>query len=186
MREQLRRRHIGFSTLELVAGLTIFMILAAMAVIQMQGALPGIQVNAGLNQLVAQMRTARETAIAQRRNYQIFFTAPNQIQLRRLEVPAGFTNLPALPTPGPGQFTLYNGLPDTPDGFGNATAISFGGTPTLTFLSDGTFVDSRGVPLNGTVFIGLPPQPETARAVTILGTTGRVSAYHWTGTAWEE
>jgi hypothetical protein len=30
----------------------------------------------------------------------------------------------------------------------------------------------------------LPDHPETARAVTILGATGRVRGYRWTGTNW--
>jgi hypothetical protein len=84
------------------------------------------------------------------------------------------------------QFMLLPGVPDTPDGFGVNTAIDFGGTPTIMWLSDGTFVDTNGQPLNGTVYFGLQGQTATQRAVTILGATGRVRGYRWTGVRWVE
>jgi hypothetical protein len=43
--------------------------------------------------------------------------------------------------------------------------------------------------LNASLFIGLPANTnntETARAVTILGATGRVRSYTWSGTQWFE
>jgi hypothetical protein len=40
--------------------------------------------------------------------------------------------------------------------------------------------------VNGTVFLGLPGLKGTARAVTILGATGRVRPYYWDGTKWSE
>ena len=70
------------------------------------------------------------------------------------------------------------------DSFGNAAAVDFRGASRLFFLSDGTFVDLQGNPLNGSIFLGIPKHPETARAVTILGATGRVRAYRWTGSQW--
>ena len=152
----------------------------------MEAARPGIQANAALDQLVGQLRAARESAISQRRDYQIIFAPPEQIQLRRLNVPSGFTDLPTISLGNAVQFMLFAGLPDTPAGFGNARAVYFGNTPTLTLLSDGRLVDSTSAPLNGTLFLGIPGRPETARAVTIRGATGQLTAYHWTGSTWEE
>ncbi len=185
MRGSENRKPAGFSTLELITGISVLAVVAGFAVVSMEAARPGIQANAALDQLVAQLRAARESAISQRLNYQIIFTPPDQIQLRRLEVPPGSTD----PTTSLGnavQFMLFAGLPDTPDGFGNARAVHFGNTPTLTLLSDGRFLDSAGAPLNGAIFLGIPGRPETARAVTIRGATGQVTAYHWTGSTWEE
>jgi len=62
--------------------------------------------------------------------------------------------------------------------------VYFRGSTLLMFLSDGTFVDAQGNPLNGSVFLGLNNHPETARAVTVLGATGRVRGYRWTGSRW--
>jgi len=51
------------------------------------------------------------------------------------------------------------------------------------FTSTGQFgADQLGSTVyNGTVFIGIPNQPATARAVTIMGSTGRVRPYTFIG-----
>ena len=48
------------------------------------------------------------------------------------------------------------------------------------------FVDGNGNPIDGTVFLGIPGLPGTARAVAVLGATGRIRQYHWDGNAWQE
>ena len=179
------RRFVGFSTLELVVGVSVLAIVAGMALVSMAGALPGLRANAGLEQLAEQVRTARESAMAEHRSYHVRLIAPDKIQLRRLESPSGSKDFPAVSLGNTVQFTLFPGLPDTPDRFGNAAAIALGGT-TLTVLSNGKAIDSTGAPVKGSIFIGVPDHPATARAVTIEGATGRVTAYHWTGSAWEE
>lgn len=186
MRGVERKKHTGFSALELIGGISLLAIVMAFTVVTMDGARPGIQANGAMNQVVAQLRTARELAIAERCSYQVRFTAPGRIQLRRLRAPSGFTDLPYVSLGDAAQFTLFAGLPDTPEGFGNSEPISFRKTTTLTFLSNGRVVDSHGAPLNGTVFLGIPGRPETARAVTIAGATGHINAYYWTGSGWEE
>ena len=92
------------------------------------------------------------------------------------------------------QLLSFSGEPDTPDGFIGAAPTapnglytgSNAGAPTtgMEFQSDGTFTDGNGNPINLTVFIGETGIPTTARAVTVLGNTGRVFAYHSTGSAW--
>jgi hypothetical protein len=37
---------------------------------------------------------------------------------------------------------------------------------------------------NGSIFIGIAGQPQTARAVSILSTTGKFKAWRYSGTAW--
>lgn len=103
-------------------------------------------------------------------------------------------------------YQVLSGVPDTPDLFGYTTpecvassGICFnnntcGTTAVLpcyiTFQSDGTVVNSAGTYINGTVFIGVaattgnPVNPMTARAVTILGASGRIKGYRYTGTQW--
>jgi hypothetical protein len=86
-------------------------------------------------------------------------------------------------------FTLFAGLPDTPDGFGNSTAVSFNcGSPalpcTITFRGDGSVVDHTGAYVNGTIFIGNAGKTITARAITILGATGRIKGYRYKTNAW--
>jgi type II secretory pathway pseudopilin PulG len=186
-----RRKMTGFSMIELVVALSIMFILAAMALFKIQGALPGIYGDAALAIARAQMRTAREMAIAQRRNFQVTFPSTNQIQLHRLEQPAGQTDFPPVTLSSGGQFMLFPGLPDTPAGFGNNGAIEFegqvGGPAMMVFQSDGSFVDfNTGQPINGTLFIGIPNRSSSARALTILGATGRARSYRWNGSQWSE
>src|SRR5229473_1282474 len=87
------------------------------------------------------------------------------------------------------QFLTVSGLPDTPDAFGNASAVTFptatGSPLEIKFATDGTFVNQDGLSLNGTVFVALPNQALSARAVTIFGSTGRVRAYRWDGRIWK-
>ena len=80
-----------------------------------------------------------------------------------------------------------------PDAFGNATAVNFAGTdggPTTGMLLPGGrhVRESGGANLNGSVFLGQNRPVSTARAVTVLGTTGRIRAYHinGAGTDWFE
>ena len=52
----------------------------------------------------------------------------------------------------------------------------------MVFQSDGEFLDGATfLPINGSVFMGMPGQQSTARAVTILGTTGRVRGWKSNG-----
>jgi hypothetical protein len=137
-----------------------------------------------MKQTLAQLRSGRELAIAQRRNIEIRFLGTNQIQLLRYNVPNGTTVLSTITLEGKNVFQLFGGVPDTPDAFGKGAAVSFGGPAPWIFLSDGTLVDSSTSPVNGTVFLGQANSAKTARAVTILGATGRVRNYTWSGTAW--
>ena len=77
-----------------------------------------------------------------------------------------------------------NGAPDTPDAFGIHGAIDFGAAAGIYFNSDGTLIDQNGNPTNGSVFLALPNQPQSFRAVTILGGTGRIRGYRWNGAQW--
>ena len=81
-------------------------------------------------------------------------------------------------------YLLVAGIPDTPDAFGNGRAVNFGGPTTVWFLADGSLTDANGVPVSGTVFLATPSQPLSARAVTVLGPTGRIQGYRWDGKAW--
>ena len=181
----------GFSLLEMLLVIALIMVLSGMAIISINGALPQLQVTSGMNAAEAVFRQGRDTAISERRDYQLIYTlgtppAPDQVGVERLEIGGGFTVLPAIPLPSPARFGLDPGITvDTPDGFGLcASGLCFGGTPTQQWLSDGTFVNAVGAPLNATVFVHIPGNPSAQRAFTVLGTTGRIRAYKWTGGSW--
>jgi prepilin-type N-terminal cleavage/methylation domain-containing protein len=187
----------GFSMVEMVVVIAIALVVMSIALIQVQPALLQIHANTAKDQVQSALRQARETAISDRRNVQVeFLTNPPGLSIghyvRLTRKGGGFGPdivLLALPIQSSVVFTTFNGVPDTPDGYGNAAPIYFGGVANgpaagMFYQSDGTFVTSTGVLINGTAFMGVPNQPSTARAVTILGATGRVRSYHISGTTW--
>ena len=179
-----RSDNAGFSVVETGIAALVICVIAGFAVLTIPGIMPGINANTCLNQTVAQLRSGRELAIAQRRSIELRFVGNDQVELVRFDVPAGRTVLSTIMLEGDMQFLVFGGIPDTPDAFGNGTAVAFGGPAPFMFLSDGALVDAQGNPINGSVFLGLIDHPETARAVTILGATGRVRGYRWSGTSW--
>ncbi len=178
------RQDAGFTMVEVSLVMLIIFIITGFALVNINGILPGMHANEAMAQTVAQLRNGRELAMAQRRNVEVQFLDSNQIQLVRFDEPAGTTIVSVVELGNRVEFNLFDGVPDSPDGFGNGSALDFGGADSLIFLSDGTLADSQGSPVSGTVFLGLPDHPETARAVTILGATGRVRGYRWTGESW--
>ena len=184
----------GFSLLEALVVVGVLMVLIGFSVLGWQSTWQGSKANSAMYHVIGQLRTARQTAISNRRNMEVAFTNPNQVQL----TPETTTGTAVLPSPYPAvtldggsQYALFAGLPDTPMGFGNNSAISFsvpGGAlvPPMRFTTSGAFVDANNSLVNGTLFLGLPGKTNTARAVTVLGATGRVRSYYWDGKQWNE
>src|SRR5262249_31971208 len=127
---------------------------------------------------------ARESAITQRRYVRVVFTAPNLVQLIREDTTSTTTVLSSVLLEGGASFTLITGLPDSPDSFGNSTPIAFGSASNVKFAPDGTLVNQDGASANGPAFLPLPNQALSARAITILGSTGRIRGYRWAGSQW--
>ncbi|MDO8835218.1 MAG: GspH/FimT family pseudopilin [Vicinamibacterales bacterium] len=181
----LYRSASGFTVTELVATAGIIATMAAMATMVMPGALTSARADGGSARLISELRVAREQAITQRRTVQVLFTAPNRLVVRRVEVPGpGTTVLSDIVLEEGMTFLLFSGVPDTPDAFGRASATSFGTATRMAFTSEGSFVDQNGDPVNGTVFLGRPNQPTSARAITVFGPTALVRNWRWNGSGW--
>jgi type II secretory pathway pseudopilin PulG len=190
MRQRLSKPQQGFSLLEGLVAVAIIMIVMGMAMLNFGTVLPNYKANSAMDQLLYQMRSAREKAIAHRIEVQVEFIGTNQIRMTEIwfvgTAPAPVT----VSFEGGAQFTTFATVPDTPMAFGNGSPIFFGGVsggpPVMKFTTNGSFVDNGKTLVNGTVFLGIPGRPSTARAITILGATGRVRPYHYDGTAWQE
>ena len=186
-----RHRERGFSVVEMLIVVAIIFIVSAMALIALNPTRQQAQADAAMVQVASQLRKAREIAIEQRRDVLVSFdTTNNSITLTQLNLPAGTTDLGTIPIQAPAVFMITPGMPDTADGFGNLAPIYFngisGGPVGMAFQSDGTFVDGAGNLVNGTVYVGIPGVLVSARAVTILGATGKIRMYKGNGTGWQQ
>jgi hypothetical protein len=170
--------------IELMLVVGIMSVVMGIAAFQIGQAQPAFKGDSGMRVIMAQLNMARELAITQRRQMQVIFTAPNLIQITRIEVGGGTTVLSQVPVEGGMQYTLITGIPDTPDGFGIHAAPDFGSATKTIFNTDGTLIDQTGNPLNGTVYLAIPQIARSFRAITILGGTGRVRGYRWDGREW--
>ena len=197
------RHQAGFSLIEIIVVVALIIVVSAMAMVQIRPIMADADMDAAMRQVIDQIRQAREYSITNRRYVQVAF--PTAVigggtryevvvtQMNSLTTGAGATN-PVLTTTiieAPAQYVLMGG-PDTPDAFGNSAAIEFGGTAGgpvagMLFQSDGELVDGAAFqPINGTVFLGNPGTSTSARAVTVLGSTGRVRGWKGTGTVWTQ
>jgi len=184
----------GYSVVELLIVLACIGVISGFVFIKAQNVLPSFRSNSAMDQVIQQVRVARNTAIADRRAVIVNISAvAGTMQLQQVPATGGApVTLSTVPLTG-AQFCQIPGMPDTPMGFGNAQPVSFvnannpGAVVAVTeFLSDGSFGGAVGVPVNGTIFMCVPGNKLTARAVTILGATGRIRPYRWNGTAWQE
>lgn len=210
MMKRCRGPQSGFTIVELLIAIVIIGILSAMAIILTQGTFQGTKANTARDQVVSQVRAARELAISRRRNVRIDFNLPNQI-VTTVEYRTGETPGAPIPTvylnnadqgvTGGSQFYVFAALPDTPMGFGNTQAVNLsqpagGAAWAVMFTTSGALVGTGAVtgldvignsnPVNASIFVGDPTNTSTARAITILGSTGRVRSYTWDGSLWRE
>jgi type II secretory pathway pseudopilin PulG len=205
MQRRSKRAEQGFSLVELVTVVGITFVLASMAVMSTRSSTYGSRANDAMFQVITQLRTAREIAVTKRRNVLVTITAPNQIQIAVQTLPGEAPAAVYAPVllndgvPGGSTFYVYPGVPDTPMNFGNSNALNFspasGGTAGLAimFSTSGSLVGTTGSsgyntvgnnnPVNASIFTAIAGQPNTVRAVTVMGTTGRVRSYSWSGPA---
>jgi hypothetical protein len=140
-----------------------------------------MQADGAMRVVMAELNSARETAVSQRRRIEVEFVGLNGIKVTRIDDsvpdPDETTLLRNVSFEASLEFGLVEGAGDTPDGFGNDSASP----DKIVFNSEGMLVDTSGTPINRTIFLTAPNAPQAFRAVTVLGSTGRVRAYRWAG-----
>lgn len=174
----------GFSLIELIMALGLATTISMLALVSFSMAAAIYQGDAELRTVEAVMRRAREMAINERRDMEVQFVNPNILQIVRHNLPNGTAVVQTTVLEHRTIFYKFPSMADTPDQFGNPTAISFTAPGAVMFSPDGMFTDAVGNSVNGTILIGQVNQPMSARAVTVFGATATVRTYRWNGTAW--
>jgi len=177
----------GFSLVELMMVVGLIAVVAGISVASLDVFIKSTRADSALDQMMNVLRVARDRAIGERRNFEVRFLTADHIQIARVELPGPNTTVVSdVYLENNFSFQILSGVPDTPDQFGGTTAIAFGSSPTRMFTSEGTFVNSGGDPLNGTIFMAIDRDKASARAVTIFGATALLHAWHFNGRAWAE
>jgi prepilin-type N-terminal cleavage/methylation domain-containing protein len=182
------RSAAGFSLVEMMIVVGLAAVLTGMAVSQIGTVRPGMKGDGAMRVILGQMNQARQIAIQQRRYVRVVLTSPNLVQLMREDT----TTTTSLACPSCSAFleggvqivlTRVTGVGlDTPDAFPVIPFVNV--TTNLKFKPDGTLVNQDGASANGTVFLAIPGVALSSRAITILGSTGRVRGYKWDGKNW--
>jgi prepilin-type N-terminal cleavage/methylation domain-containing protein len=192
-----RKQH-GFSMLEMLISVSIALVLAAVADVSLQPVLKAQRVNDAYNTTLMALRRARDSAAADMRVYVVTFGPPvlgpnpNGGTISVNETTAGGTLLFSAVLPPDVTYHLEPGIPNsptvaptTPDGFGTAANIfdfdqppgGIGGGNVIYFQPDGSAQDALGNVNNGVVYLGVPGQLPTCRAITLWGYTGRMRGW---------
>jgi Tfp pilus assembly protein FimT len=178
------RSERGVTLIDTMVTLGVMAIVASMATMQIGVVRRAMKGDGAMRAVMAQLNTAREMAITQRRNMEVQFVGGHFVQIIRNEVPSGTTVVANVELEGNARYSLVTGVPDTPDNFGNTSAVSFGSAAKIMFGPNGALIDTNGSPVNGTVFLQIADFKESFRAVTVAGATGRVRGYRWNGSVW--
>jgi Tfp pilus assembly protein FimT len=195
----------GFSMLELMIVCCVMMIVAGIGFMALQPVLKDARANSAFETAMMPLRTARQRAIAERKQYIVCFgVAPPTGALTPMGVPtaqsvqifrwdagtalSAAVQVTAVTLPNDIQFQALAGLPNgpttIPDGFGNATtAIDFDQAVAgpiknqVMFMPDGSAHDVNGNLNNGIVYVARNGDLFSSRAVTLYGATGRIRGW---------
>jgi type II secretory pathway pseudopilin PulG len=195
----------GFSLLEMMIVICLFMIMGGMTFMALQPALKDARANQAFEDTLMQLRTARQRAITERKQYIVCFGiaapvgaltpfgAPSAQSVQMFRWDAGTALSAAVQVtvnqlPIDLQFLTQAGLPNTaatvPDGFGNAgTAIDFdqgvaGAIKNqVLFMPDGSAHDINGNLNSGIIYVSRNGDLYSSRAVTLYGATGRIRGW---------
>lgn len=196
--------------LELTTVLAISVTLTAVCVLSYQPLMQQQHVTDAYNMTLMALRRTHDQAEADMRVYQVTFSPPvpnvngGTITVIQAANPDA-TNLLSVTLPADVTFHVEPGVPTspttpptTPDGFGTAAnAIDFnqspsgaGGGSVIYFYPNGS-AQNAGPPAggvnNGVVYLGMPGQLATCRALTLWGYTGRIRGWRLVqnGGAWQ-
>lgn len=189
-----RRGQRGYSLIEMLVALSVFLIATAVGFVTMAPAWRDARVTSAYNTTLMMMRQARELAIENRKTYLLTFNpvgtpvGVNQIQIQRIDANAAGPIVTTVALPTDLAFTIVPGIPNTnattPDNMGTgAQAIQFdiginnGATNQIYFFPDGSGRDINNNVNNGIVYIARAGDIYSSRAITMYGAAGRMRGW---------
>lgn len=186
-------KQTGFSLIELMVVAAVLVTAGAVAVMNVSSAVRNAHIDTAYETVLMQLRYARQSAIDKRAVCIATFTAPQTLTISQVFNDGTPPQTQVTPLPNDVQFTIVNGIPTTPagapDGIGTgAVSIDFnriggGGGNTIYFQPDGSAVNAVGQINDGVVYLARPGQLMSSRAITLLGTTGRLKGWRLTAIA---
>src|SRR5437762_7283410 len=84
MRQYPVRLQPGYSLIEVLVAVAIISIILGMALLNYGSILPNLKANSAMDQLLYQLRSARERAISHRREVQVQFVGTNQLTVTEI------------------------------------------------------------------------------------------------------
>jgi hypothetical protein len=163
------------------------MVGAAVAVMNISGAVRGSHVETAYQETLDQLRFARQVAIDKRTVCRVDFAAPGSVSVTQAFADGTPVQTETITLPPDVQYVVVTGMPSpptpTPDNIGNGKiAIDFdrvgaGSGTTIYFQPDGSALDDKGRVNDGVIYVARPNELTGARAITLLGTTGRIRGW---------
>ena len=133
-------------------------VVIGMAILGFRGLLQNAKANSGMDQVLSQLRSARERAIAHRCQVLVSFPGNNQLTLTEVWFKGVAPPPVALTFEGNAIYTVFPNVPDVPApyNFGNLAPIYiggiYGGAPIMQLKSTCAFVDGGNTLQNDTNF----------------------------------
>lgn len=193
--ESTQRMH-GFTLFEMLVAISVFLVVSVITFSNLAPAIRDARINGAYNQVLEEMRTARELAIANRKTYLLTFNpaglpvGSHGMQINQLNagtVGAIYNQVPVV-LPYDVHFQVISGIPNTsattPDNMGTgSTAIQFdigvngGAANQIYFFPDGSARDINNNINNGIVYVARDNDLYSSRAITLYGAAGRVRGW---------
>lgn len=176
----------GYSLIELLMVVAIVAILGGMVMTISATSRAQSKADSAVSAAVSTLEIARNRAIAERRNVEIHFVPPNRIWLGRQEADESVAVIGDTLLENDMIFKKFTAITKTPEASVTPGTINFDGPTPVMFSSDGSLVDYAGDPTNGTILFGARTSNDTnsARAITLFGTTGLIQAWRWVAGEW--